>query len=148
MKEYPLDKKLRDQLAAHVRLYKESDGREGHVVIENGREQQALLLTTTGRRSGEARTTAVYYGRDGDRLLIVASLAGYDRPPQWYLNLSDNPRVKLQVGRERFEATARTAITDERPRLWDIMVEVYPTYADYQARTEREIAVVILEPDS
>jgi deazaflavin-dependent oxidoreductase (nitroreductase family) len=145
MKEYPLDERLRAALAAHVRLYQETDGREGAVVVENGREQEALLLTTTGRRSGEPRTTAVYYGRDGDRLLIVASLAGYDRPPQWYLNLSADPRVKLQVGREHLEATARTASPDERPRLWAIMTDVYPTYEDYQAATEREIPVVILE---
>jgi deazaflavin-dependent oxidoreductase (nitroreductase family) len=145
MKEYPLDDELRAALAAHVRLYQETDGREGAVVVENGREQEALLLTTTGRRSGEPRTTAVYYGRDGDRLLIVASLAGYDHPPQWYLNLTADPRVKLQVARERFEATARTASAEERPRLWRIMAEVYPTYDAYQAATEREIPVVILE---
>jgi deazaflavin-dependent oxidoreductase (nitroreductase family) len=148
MREYPLDQELRDALAAHARLYAKTDGREGHIVIENGREQHALLLTTTGRRSGEPRTTAVYYGRDGDRLLIVGSLAGYDHPPQWYLNLCANDRVKLQVGGDRLDARARTATAEERPRLWQIMVEEYPTYADYQAKTEREIPVVILEPMS
>lgn len=145
MKEYPIDDEMREALAAHTRRYLETDGREGAVVVEGGREQQALVLTTTGRRSGKDRSTAVYYGRDADRFLIVASLAGYDHHPQWYLNLSANPRVTLQVGSERFKATARTATAEERPRLWEIMVEVYPVYETYQANTARELPIVILE---
>jgi deazaflavin-dependent oxidoreductase (nitroreductase family) len=148
MKDYPLDQELRESLAAHVRLYQETNGRDGAVVVENGRKQNALLLTTTGRRSGQPRTTALYYGRDRDRLLIVASLAGYDHPPQWYLNLCENPRVELQIGPEHVVATARTATAEERPRLWEIMTGVYPVYDQYQASTDREIAVVILEPAS
>jgi deazaflavin-dependent oxidoreductase (nitroreductase family) len=99
MKDYPLDASMRDVLSAHVRLYQETNGRDGPVVVENGRKQDALLLTTTGRRSGEPRTAALYYGRDGDSWLVVASLAGYDHPPQWYLNLCAEPRVEVQVGR-------------------------------------------------
>jgi deazaflavin-dependent oxidoreductase (nitroreductase family) len=148
MKEYPLDDGAREALAAHVRRYQETDGRDGAVVVENGRQQQALLLTTTGRRSGEPRTTALYYGRDGDDWLIVASLAGYDHSPQWYLNLCAEPQVKLQIGGDHFDGVARTATADERPRLWEIVTEVYPVYDDYQSVTEREIPVVVVEARS
>jgi deazaflavin-dependent oxidoreductase (nitroreductase family) len=145
MKDYPLDASTREALAAHVRLYRETNGRDGAVVVENGRRQNALLLTTTGRRSREPRTAALYYGRDGEHWLVVASLAGYDHPPQWYLNLCAEPRVEVQVGPERFAATARTAAAEERPRLWSIVSGIYPVYDDYQAATEREIPVVVLE---
>lgn len=146
MKDYPLDASMREALAAHVRVYQQTDGRDGAVVIENGRQQNALLLTTIGRRSGEPRTAALYYGRRGEDWLVVASLAGYDHPPQWYLNLRSDPHVIVQIGPDRFSAIARTAPAEERPRLWSIMREIYPVYDEYQAATQREIPVVVLEP--
>ena len=104
-----------------------------------------LLLTTRGRKSGEWRRTCLIYGPDNDRLVIVASLGGAPSHPVWYLNLTENPRVWVQVGAESFWAIARDASADEKPALWEKMVGIYPDYADYQVKTDREIPVVILE---
>lgn len=125
----------------HVDRYRATDGAEGH--DWNG--TQTLLLTTTGRRSGEQRTTPLIYGRDGEDYVIVASKGGADEPPAWYLNLSAEPRVELQVKGDRFEAKARTAGADEKPELWKTMVAEWPSYDEYQSSTEREIPVVVLE---
>lgn len=105
-----------------------------------------LLLTTTGRRSGKPRRTALIYGRDGDRYLVVASKGGAAEHPLWYLNLRDQPEVELQVGAERFHARARTATPEEKPRLWQRMAEIWPAYNQYQTKTPRDIPVVILVP--
>jgi deazaflavin-dependent oxidoreductase (nitroreductase family) len=86
-----------------------------------------LLLTTHGRRSGRLRRTALIYGRDGDRYLVVASAGGAAQHPAWYLNLHDEPRVEVQVGAERFTATARTASEEEKPRLWELMASIWPS---------------------
>lgn len=125
----------------HVDRYRATDGAEGH--DWNG--TQTLLLTTTGHRSGEARTTPLIYGRDGDSYVIVASKGGSDEPPAWYLNLSAEPRVEVQVKGDRFAATARTAGADEKPGLWKTMVAEWPAYDEYQEKTSREIPVVVLE---
>jgi deazaflavin-dependent oxidoreductase (nitroreductase family) len=126
----------------HVQRYRETDGEVGGEW--NG--APALLLTTTGRRSGEPRTSALIYGRDGDDYLVVASVGGMPNHPAWYLNLQADPQVSVQVGGERFEATARTASDDEKPRLWAIVNEVWPNYDVYQTRTDRVIPVVVLSP--
>jgi deazaflavin-dependent oxidoreductase (nitroreductase family) len=128
-------------VARHVRRYVESDGRNGH--RWNGRN--TLLVTTRGRRSGKLRRTALIYGQDGDRYLVVASNGGARNHPFWYLNLSAQPEVQVQVGAERFAARARTAGAEERPRLWRLMAEIWPDYERYQKRTGREIPVVVLE---
>jgi deazaflavin-dependent oxidoreductase (nitroreductase family) len=126
----------------HVKRYIETDGEEGHD-WRNG--APVLLLTTTGRRSGEPRTTPLIYGRNGDDYLIVASKGGAPKPPAWYLNLTDDPEVHLQVKANRFRARARAATPDERPELWRTMTAIWPDYDAYQTRTEREIPVVVLE---
>lgn len=125
----------------HVRRYRETGGEVGH--IWNG--VPTLLLTTTGRRSGEQRTTPLIYGQDGNRYVVVASKGGAPRHPAWYLNLSAKPDVELQVAAERFRARARTAAANERERLWKLMAGIWPAYDDYQAKTEREIPLVVLE---
>ncbi|MGZ4389567.1 MAG: nitroreductase family deazaflavin-dependent oxidoreductase [Gaiellaceae bacterium] len=125
----------------HVRRYRETGGEVGH--IWNG--VPTLLLTTTGRRSGEQRTTPLIYGRNGDRYVVVASKGGAPQHPAWYLNLSAHPDVELQVKDERFRARARTAAANERERLWTLMAGIWPAYDDYQAKTEREIPLVVLE---
>ncbi|PZF97613.1 nitroreductase family deazaflavin-dependent oxidoreductase [Micromonospora deserti] len=127
-------------VASHVRRYLETDGADGGKY----HGYDALLLTTRGRRSGTLRRTALIYGRDGDRYLLVASNGGAERHPNWYLNLCADPEVRVQVGAERFPARARTATAAGRPRLWELMTEVFPTYARYQQQTDREIPVVIL----
>ena len=111
-----------------------------------------ILLTTQGRKSGQWRRTcligSVDKGGDGKDLLIVASMGGAPKHPVWYLNLEANPRVWVQNGASTFWATAHTATPAEKPRLWDFMVGLYPDYADYQTKTDRDIPVVILTPDT
>ena len=125
----------------HIRRYLETDGADGH--IWSG--VPTLLLTTTGRRSGKPHLTPLIYGRDGDRYVVVASRGGADHHPEWYLNLRDRPEVQLQVGAERFPARARTASPEEKPALWKLMAGIWPGYDEYQAKTARQIPVVILE---
>ena len=105
-----------------------------------------LLLTTTGRRSGESRTSALIFGRDGDDYLVVASLGGAPKHPSWYLNLTAHPTAEIQVLADRIPVTAHTASEDEKPRLWQIVTEVWPNYDVYQTRTDRVIPVVVLSP--
>ncbi len=128
-------------VARHVRRYVETDGRSGHKW--NGR--QTLLLTTRGRKSGKLRRTALIYGQDGDRYLLVASNGGARNHPFWYLNLTAQPEVQVQVGADKFTARARTAGAEEKPRLWRLMAAIWPDYDRYQKRTSRDISVVILE---
>jgi F420H(2)-dependent quinone reductase len=106
-----------------------------------------VLLTTQGRKSGEWRRTCLIGAPYEDEYLLVASLGGAPKHPVWYLNLLANPRVWLQVGADAFWATARAATPEEKPQRWDAMVALYPDYADYQVKTDREIPVVILERD-
>ena len=125
----------------HVDRYRASDGAEGH----DWQGTKTLLLTTTGRRSGESRTTPLIYGQDDGSFVIVASKGGSDDPPAWYLNLTENPDVEVQVKADRFKARARTANAEEKPELWRKMVAEWPSYDEYQERTDREIPVVVLE---
>jgi deazaflavin-dependent oxidoreductase (nitroreductase family) len=126
----------------HIRQYRETDGDVGY--LWNG--APTLLLTTTGRRTGEARTSALIFGRDGQDYLIVASMGGAPKHPQWYLNLTANPDVEIQVKGEHIRATAHAASQDDKPRLWGILTKVWPNYDVYQSRTERNIPVVVLSP--
>jgi deazaflavin-dependent oxidoreductase (nitroreductase family) len=126
----------------HVKRYIETDGEEGHD-WRNG--APVLLITTTGRRSHQQRTTPLIYGRNGHDYLIVASRGGADQPPAWYHNLSADPHVDVQVKADKFAARARTASPDEKADLWRTMTEIWPAYDEYQAKTDREIPVVVLE---
>lgn len=129
-------------VAKHIDAYVATGGESGHVF----RGATALLLTVTGRTSGEPRRTALYYAADGDRYVVVGSQGGAPVHPQWYLNLQADPHVTVQVGPDVFEAVASTASGDERNRLWQLSVGNWPAYDDYQAKTEREIPVVVLTP--
>jgi deazaflavin-dependent oxidoreductase (nitroreductase family) len=129
--------------AEHIRRYQESGGEVGY--LWNG--VPTLLLTTTGRKSGEPRTSALIYGQDGDAYLIIASMGGAPKHPQWYLNLTARPEATVQVRAEHVPVVARTvASPDERKHLWEIMAGIWPNYDVYQARTVREIPVVVLSP--
>ena len=126
----------------HVKRYEETDGEVGHEW--NG--AKCLVLTTTGRRSGERRKVPLIYGRDGDSLLVIASMGGAPNHPKWYLNVSEAPDVEVQVLGDKFSATARTASSEEKPRLWKIMTEDWPNYDVYKERTDRDNPLVVLEP--
>ena len=104
-----------------------------------------LLLTTIGRKSGKPQILPLIYGKTEAGYVIVASKGGDPSHPAWYLNLTAQPEVKVQVEAKRFRARARTATGAERSALWDQMVGIYAPYPDYQKRTDREIPVVILE---
>lgn len=125
----------------HVKRYRETGGEEGH----DWQGTTALILRTTGRKSGEPRDAALIYGTSGDDYLVVASKGGADDPPAWYLNLVENPDVELQVKADRFPAKARTATAAEKPELWRTMTTIWPAYDEYQQKTEREIPVVVIE---
>lgn len=128
-------------VAQHIQEYVKSDGKKGH----RWRGLPTLLLTTRGRKSGLMRRTALIYGQDKDRYLLVASNGGSQTHPLWYLNLVADPNVELQVGAEKFAARAHIANAKEKPRLWKIMSKIFPTYDKYQEKAGREIPLVIVE---
>ncbi len=125
----------------HVRVFRETAGERGY----HWRGTTILLLSTVGRRSGETRTTPLIHRTDGDRWIIVASKGGAPANPGWYENLLANPQATIEVPGETVSVRASTAEGEERARLWSLMSEVWPAYDEYQARTEREIPVVVLE---
>ena len=125
----------------HIREYVESGGERGH----RWKGTDTLLLTTRGRKSGDLRRTALIYGEDGDRYVVVASYGGRPHHPAWYLNIEADQNVTLQVKDETFQATARTATPEERERLWGTMAAIWPAYDEYQAKTDREIPIVVIE---
>jgi F420H(2)-dependent quinone reductase len=140
-------------LKLHQFLYQRSGGRIG----ARAGGAPALLLTTTGRRSGEPRTSALIYLRDGDRLVVVASNGGSDRPPAWLLNLQANPGVGVQIGTRQFSARATVAEPEERERLWPLVNQnnkglaplihrsASGRYDAYQQHTQRVIQLVLLD---
>jgi deazaflavin-dependent oxidoreductase (nitroreductase family) len=132
-----------DWVADHTRRYLETGGEEGH---EWRPGVPTLLLTTTGRKSGVKRRTALIYGRDNADYVIVASKGGTPEHPAWYLNLDANPEVEIQVLDSVLPATARTVTGEERERLWALMRQIWPAYDEYQTKTDREIPVVVLTP--
>lgn len=149
MSEIPVPANFQEMIREHVRRYLQSDGKDGHMwdsTIAGGPGPvPTLLLTTTGRKSGDAITLPLIYGKTGKDFVVIASKGGAPAHPAWYLNLSTNPEVSIQVEAQRMQATARTATGAERAALWDQLVEIYPPYTEYQQRTEREIPVVVLE---
>jgi deazaflavin-dependent oxidoreductase (nitroreductase family) len=129
-------------VAKQIAAYLATDGREPD--FRGG--TPLLLLTVQGRKSGLWKRTALICGEDNGSYLVVASMGGAPKHPVWYLNLQANPEVRLQVKDKTFAATARTATAEEKPALWEKMVAIYPDYADYQLKTDREIPIVILDP--
>jgi deazaflavin-dependent oxidoreductase (nitroreductase family) len=131
-----------DQLfgAEHVRVYRETGGERGY----EWRGTTILLLTTTGRKSGEPRTTPLIHRADGERWVIVASKGGAPEHPGWYENLLADADASIQVKDELIPVRASTAEGEERARLWSLMAEVWPAYDEYQTKTDREIPVVVL----
>lgn len=143
----PTDEKIYDSptgwVASHIDEYVATDGRKGH----RWKGTDTLLLTTRGRKTRKLRRSALIYGKDGDDFVVVASKGGAPAHPAWYLNLSEEPEVVLQVGPEVFAGRARTVTGPERDRLWEQMTGIWPDYDNYQKKTDREIPVVVIEPE-
>lgn len=128
--------------AEHVKRYRGTDGEVGY--IWNG--VTALLLTTTGRRSGAPKTSALIFGRHEGDYLVVASQGGAPTHPNWYLNLLETPKAEIQVRADHIPVVARTASPEEKPQLWKVMTDLWPNYDVYQTRTDRLIPLVVLTP--
>jgi deazaflavin-dependent oxidoreductase (nitroreductase family) len=126
---------------SHIDEYVETGGAKG----QRWKGTDTLLLTTRGRKTGKLRRTALIYGTEDGDYVVVASRGGAPDHPAWYLNLSDDPEVSIQVGADLFQGTARTARGDEREGLWAQMSEIWPAYDDYQSKTDREIPIVVIE---
>lgn len=139
-----------DWIGRHLKAYLDTDGAEGHLLDfrpGGGRlETPTLILKTIGRRSGEAHLTPLIYGRHGGEIVIIGSKGGAPKHPAWYLNLTARPDVAFQVADKKYHGGWRVAEGAERARVWDAMVELYPPYRDYQARADREIPVILLDP--
>ncbi|HVF01489.1 MAG TPA: nitroreductase family deazaflavin-dependent oxidoreductase [Rubrobacteraceae bacterium] len=126
----------------HSFVYRATSGRLGGSLAGG----PVLLLTTTGRKSGEERTVPLLYIRDGESFVIVGSNGGTAAHPAWWLNLKSNPLAKLEVGRRRLRARAEEAEPEEQKRLWPRLVEMYGGYESYRRRTDSDIPVVLLHP--
>ena len=136
------DRGLRALGKLNVPIYRASRGR----LLGSVGRAPVLLLTTTGRKSGQARTAPVVYLADGDRFVVIGSNAGNARPPAWALNLRAEPDAEVEVRGRRVAVRARVAEGEERADLWRRMNEQYAGFDDYEARTGRDIAVFVLEP--
>ncbi|HET8863923.1 MAG TPA: nitroreductase family deazaflavin-dependent oxidoreductase [Solirubrobacterales bacterium] len=126
----------------NIPLYRLSGGRIGGHISK----APVLLLTTTGRKSGQQRTAPVVYLEDGKNLVVIGSNAGHNRTPAWSLNLKANPAAEVEVGRKKRQVQARVAEGEERADLWRKHNEQYSGFDEYEARTGRDIALFVLEP--
>jgi F420H(2)-dependent quinone reductase len=124
----------------HAAVYRATKGRVGG----SFGAANICLLTTTGRKSGQARTTPLNFFPDGDRIVLIASNNGQDHNPAWYLNILSNPNVTVQRGGDAVSHTARVATPDEKAELWPRIIAWYKGYAKYQAKTSRDIPLVIV----
>lgn len=118
--------------------------RSGGDLPQGMHRDRLVLLTTTGARTGRVHTTPMMFHRDGDRLLVIASNMGAARHPDWYRNLVADPQVTVEVGDERYRALAAPLTGDERARVWSMLKENYPFFADHEKQTARQIPVVAL----
>lgn len=128
---------------ANTWIYRASGGRLG---AKFARGAPVCLLITTGRKSGKERTAPLIYLRDGDDYIFVASKGGMSQHPDWYLNLEANPHCAIEIGAQRLPAVARRVSDEEKAAVWPRLLEIYPDYADYQARTRRNIPVLRVTP--
>ena len=126
----------------HSSLYRATGGKVGGRLVGS----PVLLLVTTGRKSGRRRTTPLLYMEDRDRYVIVASNGGAPTPPLWWLNLQANPDATVELGGRKTRVRASEAGGEEKRRLWKRLVAMYPSYENYQKRTDRVIPVILLEP--
>ena len=150
MNEISIPASLPGWIKEHIELYLK-DGQAGHLwdASLGGGEGMltTLLLTTTGRKSGKQLILPlIYRPTDSGGYCVIASKGGAPAHPAWFLNLQADPAVQVQVANDKFSAVARVARGQERQNLWQMMVDYYAPYTDYQAATDREIPVVVLDP--
>jgi deazaflavin-dependent oxidoreductase (nitroreductase family) len=141
IKWIPSPKMLQRISKTHIWLYRKTAG----IVGQRLDGLDICLLTTRGRKSGQVRTAPLPYFRDGERFVLIASNAGRDKHPAWFLNLSENPDVELQIGPRRLRARAREAQGDERTRIWALVTRDHPRFNRYVPWTDRVIPVVVLD---
>ena len=126
----------------HSFVYRATNGRIGGRIVGG----PVLLLTTTGRKSGRARTVPLLYLKDGEDLVVVGSNGGTATAPAWWLNLMVNPEAAVELGGSKARVQAEEAGSEEKERLWPKLVKMYGGYEDYRRRTDRQIPVVLLHP--
>jgi deazaflavin-dependent oxidoreductase (nitroreductase family) len=126
----------------HAAIYRASGGKVAGRMFNS----PVLLLITTGRKTGRERTSPLLYLEDGENLVVVGSVGGAPKHPDWYWNLKANPEARVQIKDRTLQVRAEEAKDEEKRRLWRRLVEMYPPYEDYQRRTEREIPVFVLRP--
>lgn len=152
MTETKLAPNLPQWMRDHADRYLSSGGTDGHIytIVRAGVPEKAvpsLLLTTTGRKSGQKYIFPLFYGETGNSYFVIGSKGGAPEHPGWYRNILADPNVEIQVGPAKMQARARTATGEERERLWEKAVEIWPPFADYQLRSAgRVIPVVVLDP--
>lgn len=123
-------------------MYHRTDGRIGANLLRF----PAALLTTTGRKSNQPRTTAMLYLRDGEKVILPATFGGRDEDPLWYRNVKENPGVRVQIRAERLDLVARDATDAERERYWPPLMRMYPPYRNYREAADRVVPLVVCEP--
>ncbi len=128
-------------VADQVALYESTGGVEGGTLMD----KPVIIVSTRGRHSGKVRKTPLMRVEDNGTYAVIASLGGAPKHPVWYFNLTTAPAVTLQDGANVYEMTAREVEGDEKTRWWAVAVEAWPAYAEYQARTDRQIPVIVLE---
>ena len=127
---------------AHAGVYRATGGK----LFGRMGKSPILLLNTVGRKSGKKRTSPLLYAMDGEDFVIIASKGGASAHPAWYLNLMANPEATVEIEDREVRVKAEEADSEEKSRLWQKMVEMYPAYDAYQEKTEREIPLLVLHP--
>lgn len=150
MPDFIIDTRNKNWMAEHLQRYLNSNGEDGYYVdfraIGGPARVPTLLLTTTGRRSGKPQMLPLIFSHFDGKHVIIASKGGAPEHPAWFLNLQANPLADIQVKAQKLRVRARVAADEERTRLWKQMTAFYPAFDQYQARTDRQIPVVVLEP--
>jgi deazaflavin-dependent oxidoreductase (nitroreductase family) len=139
----------KDWVTEHREMYLRSGGAEGHIMditpVGGHSFTTHCLIKYKGRKSGKIFITPLIYGDIGGEVVIVASKGGADTNPEWYLNIRDSKEVEFQIGTQAYRATWREPQGAERKKIWDFMVDVFPSYANYQASTDRQIPLVMMK---
>jgi deazaflavin-dependent oxidoreductase (nitroreductase family) len=140
----PYEPSPRQWVREQVEKFERTNGAEGGVL----RGMPIIVLTMKGAKTGKIRKVPLMRVEKDGRYAAVASLGGAPNHPVWYYNIKANPRLQLQDGPNRYDMVARELSGEERQMWWDVAVQAYPDYADYQTKTDREIPVFVLEPAS